>query len=592
MGAFFLYRNDSPPPLQEVGDLFSRKGFSQPAVYRYGNWELWLYEKMLVPVSNALTQDDGMAVMSCGTVVYRGLGYRDSMSHLLNDFRSGHLDQNELLGSFCLIFWNGRALSVLLDRSRTFHVFDNEARTCLSSSFLAVLTASPVRLPINKMALCEKLATGYIVGPDTLIEGIRQVDGAIGATYRQTENGLHFMPVLNRPDFVLHHNGISDSIERQVSALQQHFLAMNALHMESQSELGMSSGYDSRLVLSCSRYLSNPMDLHTHGTHGIHDAEAAIVKRIATNRSLKLKQVLTRKMEDHNAEDIASILDDGLLFYDGRCSHNMGAFSEVYTRAYKSRVMQSNRLGWNGLGGEMYRNYYFTANSSVNLRAWMDCNVYYPFAPEAVANPDLYEAMHRRKMKKLEYRLGTPPSSRIDFLWLRRYYSEVRMPDCDAVNNDANNQLSFFHTPFMDSVLVSEAMSATPYIGCNGNYQAGLIRRIDPGLAAFPTHYGHSLDKIPLRVNLHSWVKCHMPESALLARRRGIGNRNAKISIPLFHAFMARVPVLGLIRDCLGTFLMKGGFDTAMIYYAQRPTTLFVGSFLRAFQHKIKVTNQ
>ena len=588
MGAFLLYKNSATLCVDEARIVFGKKGFSAPAEYGLGPWTLLQYGKMLASSDNHIAGGDGTALHACGTVIYRGLGYRDSLQRLLADFQAGRIDQEQLLGSFCLLFWDGRALSILMDRSRNFHVFSNDARTCMSSSFLAVLSAAPVALPLNRLAVCEKLATGYIVSPDTLVDGIRQVDDAVGATYQAGKDGACFLPVLARPSTTLRRESLADSLARQISRLQAHFRAMDALHVESRGELGMSSGYDSRLVLACAQFLSHPMDLHTHGTQGVHDAEMEVVQQIAARRGLTLSQVSTRRIEDHRAEEIAAILDDGLHFYDGRCSHNMGAFGEVYTRAYKARVLGQHRLGWNGLGGEMYRNYYFTANRSVNLRHWLDRHVYYPFAAEAWGNAEEFEAMHRRKVAKIARRLGTAVPERPGFLWLRRYYSEVRMPDCDAANNDALNQLVFFHTPFMDAALVAEALQATPQIGCGGGYQARLIRALDPGLAAFPTHYGHTLDSIPLSPRLHAWWKCQVPEVVQRCRLRTVLRRRAPRLISEYQALAKNVPVLEEIRAALCSSVLRGRFEDAMIHYAQKPTTLFVGSFLRAFQHKIR----
>jgi hypothetical protein len=587
MGAFFLYRDDSRLDGKGAETVFSRKGFAPPRIHHIGKWVLWHYRKILTVTDNGMTDENGASLYACGTVIYRGLGYRDSLKRILADSRAKKIDQEQLRGSFCLLFVDGKTISILMDRSRTLHVFSNEARTCISSSFLAVLAASPTALPLNRLAVCEKLATGYIVSPDTLIDGIQQVDGEVGETYQPGADGIGFLPVLPRPPVTGHHDGVADSIARQISLLQSHFWAVDALHAESHGELGMSSGYDSRLVLACSKYLSRTMDLHTHATQGIHDEETDIVRQIASARGLALNQVTTRKMEDHRAEDIAAILDDGLYFYDGRCSHNMGAFSEVYTRAYKSRVLGAHRLGWNGLGGEMYRNYYFTAKGSVNLRPWMDWHVYYPFAPEAWGCPEEYEAMHRRKVEKMARRLGPPDREKVDALWLRRYYSEIRMPDCDAANNDALNQLIYFHTPFMDAALVAEAINATAHIGWDGTYQARLIREIDPNLAAFQTHYGHALDRIPLPSRLHAWAKCQMPDSLKRSRLRMLLRRAAPGMVPEFLAFAQTVPILGEIREALCSSVLRGRFEEALIHYAQRPTALFVGSFLCAFDHKI-----
>ena len=65
---------------------------------------------------------------------------------------------------------------MLIDRLNVQHVFFNENHSCVSSSFLAVLVASPHPFRLNRLAAYEKLTTGYIISPDTLVEGIQQVN--------------------------------------------------------------------------------------------------------------------------------------------------------------------------------------------------------------------------------------------------------------------------------------------------------------------------------------------------------------------------------------------------------------------------------
>lgn len=589
MGAFFLYHKNADLCLDEVTLLFEKKGFQEPRHFTLENWNLWLFRKILTRVDNYLFEDENMRVAACGTVVYRGLGYRDSLHRLLADFRAGKIDQEQLLGSFCLIFWDGKRISILMDRSGTFHVFANDAHTCLSSSFLALLSASHMPLPLNRLALCEKLSTGYIVSPDTLVEGIQQVDRAVAATFRSSESGLQFVTMCARPPIELHNNGFKESIERQTSRLQSHFRAMDALHCEASGDLGLSSGYDSRLILACGKYLSKPLELFTHGTQGIHEREADIARQLAALRKQKLNQISTRRIEDLTPCETEDLLTDALYYQDGRCA-NMGAFSEVHTRSYKLNIAGEHHLGWNGLGGEMYRNFYSTANRLVNLRDWMNRNVYYPFARDAWGCQDEYEAMHYHIVDKLSRRLVTTSSANVSFLWLRRYYSEVRMPDCSAIKNDAHNQLSFFHTPFMDATLVAEAMNATSYIGYDGEFQAKMLQLIDPALAKLQTHYGHTLDRIPYWYRCLAFAKCLVSDRVQHQRMR----RKLRLAEPSFlssyYGFANRTRILSDIHTILRDFAFSGRFDDAMIHYAQRPTAIFVGMFLREFQHKLRLT--
>jgi len=589
MGAFFLYNSNKQLDLTSVSETFSRKGFAQPLRRQLGDWVLWLYRKQMVDVDNFFEADDGALILAVGTPVYRGQSYSDTLRFLLSDYQRGVLDQSQLCGSFCVLFWNGRYISALTDRLNTLHVFYDEEKTALSNSFLAMVSGSPYPRALNRLAVCEKLSTGYIMSPDTLVDGIFQADDQCYSKWSAEKDLFVWLPHPTYSVGDLHAHGISESVERQQTVLQGHFKLLDSINSEYHGELGLSDGFDSRLVLACSQFFTSPISAHTHATKGSHDRSKSIVEQIARTQNMSLLEIPTSKIEEHAPESISNIMTDGLYYYDGRCSHNMGAFSETYTAAYRRKVMGQNRFSLNGLGGEVYRNYYQTSQGLVPLDDWMQSKVYYYFASDAVGNSALYNAMHQHKMEKILARIGgTSAGRRVDFLWRRRYYSEVRMPDCDANNNDAHNQLAFFHTPFMDARVVIEGLRATPYIGSTGVYQAALIDRIAPALAALPSHYGYPFSNVPQRDIYLAWLKGHVPDKWLYCRNK-IKNRKLVLTgLPRFLSFLETTPCLKEIRDVLLASHTIRDFNSAMLNYAQRPTTFSVGMFLKSFHHKIR----
>jgi hypothetical protein len=162
------------------------------------------------------------------------------------------------------------------------------------------------------------------------------------------------------------------------------------------------------------------------------------------------------------------------------------------------------------------------------------------------------------------------------------------MPDCDGNNNNAHNQIAFFHTPFFDPFIIYEGINATSFIGCNGSYQARLIKRLDPNLASYFSHYDHSFDIVPPRYTFRCWTKGKIPDALLYLRARAIEKKRNRAFIPRFMSFINSNTVLLEIKNTLCDSVVKGSFEDAMIDYAQRPTTLFVGSFLHVFQNKLK----
>lgn len=589
MGGFLLKRTSLQESAGGERQVFERKGFSSPARFLLGEWELLLYRKILLEEDN-FVQNGTHKLFCCGTLIYFGLGYRDSLNRLLSDFQHREIDQSELIGHFCVFYWNGKSLKILTDRLNTFHVFVNNERSIFSSSFLSLLAASPEPLPLNRMAVCEKLSTGYIVSPDTLVEGISQINDDLADVISHSKEGIEFLPHPSQRSIQFHNKGIGDSLDRQACSLAGHFKNLEALHTEHTGELGLSDGFDSRLLLACTRRFPKAVSLHTHSTKGIHFQSAALVQEIAKSVGLPLKVVETRTLQALENREFDEDVNDGLFYFDARCSHNMGAMSQTYTRKYKREVLGQNRLSFNGLGGEVYRNYYdVRRHSTFELRGWMDLNVYYPLAQEAIGDPDLYEAMHENKLSKISSRLNVEFKDKTDFLGIRRYYSEVRMPDCDAINSDAQNQLSFYHMPFTDPSLVCEGINATPYIGLGGDYQAALIKKLSPKLAKFTSHYGYSFNsRAPLKNRLKSKLREELPAGFLYKRLKHSLFENRNSALESANRLINERSLMRESREALLEFGVIKSLEDALLHYAQRPTTLYLGVFLREFQSKLK----
>ena len=592
MGAFFLFKKNTNLLFDDVAQVFNRKGFSDPDEFELGNWKLWLYRKQLISTPNFHIEEDGYTIFCCGTVIYRGLGYQDTLKRLLTDYRERHLDQDELLGNFILFFWNGKKLTALTDRLNVQHVFFNDNKSCFSSSFLALLMASPYSLPLNHLATYEKLTTGYILSPETLVEGIQQINTRIQESF--TEKNLltfiHHPSVPPSNEFRI--ESFDDSINRQLELLKQYFTRLDRLHCEFGGELGLSSGYDCRLILALSRQLTRPIGLHTHHTLGVHDEEQLLAEKLSEISGNDIISVSTRRMEEQAEDRLDEILRDSLYFFDGRCANSIGAFSETYTNKYRKQTLGQNRLGLNGLGGEIFRNSYFTPQGKFSWPAWMDRNVFYPFSSEIVGSPAICKRLKNNIHNKIVSLLQSRIPDKSDLHTAHTYYGRIRMPECAGNVNNAYNQVSFFLTPFIEYSIIQEALNAISHIGCNGNYQAWMIRHAAPDLAEVRSHYGFSFSRIPMQYILKSKLKSMIPLPLLNHRKRyDLLHKKSSSDSRKFTDFCAQSKTILEIEVALKDFFSQSDWPKAMLHYAQRRSTIFTGSFFREFSAKIRMTN-
>jgi hypothetical protein len=585
MGAFFLFQNGTSFDEQAVRAVFEKKGFGSSREFAAKGATLWLYRKQLVEDDNYHFADPQTAVFATGTIVYRGKPYRESLIALLDDYRQDRLDWDEIIGSFCLIFFVGGRIRLLTDRLNIHHLFIDDRRTRISSSFLAMLASHRERLAINRLALYEKLATGYIVGPDTLVLGIRQVNDAI----QEATQGppFEFLPHPQRSremDFCS--GGFNACVQHQVDVLRDYFRRVGALAAQYGAESGLSAGYDSRLVFALCGLLPVRAAAHTHSNGPHHADEIAIARQLAELKGRELTIVPTRPVEDQDEADRARVLSEILYYFDGRCSDNSGSFSETYTPSYRAGTLGSRQLTFSGLGGEMYRNHYDVASWKVDFEQWMLRHVYYDFFPEMLPSRDLRRELHEAVSAKMASELETDLVGSVEPSTIHRFYSEVNQPQCEGAVLNAHNQVAFFLAPFTEYSVVREAYKAMSCLGLGGRFEAAMIARLDEAVADVATHGGYPLSKEPLQVRLRAAIKTYVPNrvwnwrSRLRHRRLHIGNE----SLAAYRRLADRSPVMREIEEALTDFAPELQVQACVCDSTARGTAIFVGSFLREFR--------
>jgi hypothetical protein len=589
MGAFFLYRRDAELSLEEAHAVFLKKGLGTPQQFELGEWSLLLFRKMLVDAENFVERADGKSVFCCGTVSYRGLGYRDSLERLLSDFLEKRLAQERALGNFCLLLWDGRAISLLTDRQNAQHVFMTDERTCLSSSFLAVLAARRTPSRLNRLALLEKLSSGYIVSPDTLVEGIYQLNDDLLASLAKTL-GIRAIAHPSVPDeSEVHRRGFAESVRCQTDVLSEYFRNIRALASEQSAELGLSSGFDSRLLFALSLSFENPIPLHCHHTVNVHESELVIARALASVGGSTLTVFPTTRLEDQDEEARAQAIADCLYFFDARCIHDMGSFSETYTAAYRKKVLGQNRLSLHGLGGEIYRNTYNAPTGTVRWDDWCELTVFFPFAREACGDERAFRDMRAFRSAKIAKRLGVDLSGVVDTHTQRRYYGRVRMPDNASNVSNAYNQVAFLLTPYIELNLVLEAMKASRYIGAGGAYEAAMIRDIAPEIAAVDSQYGYSFSHVPLKYACRDRLVASLPLRLRHARvRQRLLDPAGNPNVGRQRILLQNSPAVQDIVDVLRVLVPDADWASAFCPGTQEALSLSVGSFAKEFHHKLR----
>lgn len=439
-----------------------------------------------------------------GFLMYKGKYNEEAVSILLEEKNPDWL---KIKGDYFIFYKKGSYNKIILDPLRKFHVFQLKGLEALSSSFLACGHLSPT-LSINKMGVYEKLSLGYNMAPNTLFHEIDRLYDAGKIENTQMVVVDNIIDYTNIKYYTAKDVALNATLEVMNNQIKDYksFFAKGV-------DLGLSDGLDSRLILALltEQKISN-IQLHTHAIEGVHDKEKSTAEIIADKMKLPLKRVKCQRLENTTKEQLEKIIFDNFIYFDGQNSFNMGAFAQNYTKWYKDQVMGDYTISLNGLGGEIFRNYYYTNHGKRNLKEFGKNWLFYRYANDYLPQGKFEEFWNNFK-KTLSDRLKISIPARVDLKMIRRFYSEVNMPDGDAINNNAHNKFYYFITPFIEPEVLVAGYGILPYIGNSTLFEGEMIYRLNQPLATIKTHYGVSgTNRLDWRARLKYFIYATAPE--------------------------------------------------------------------------------
>lgn len=585
MGAFVLFHESRALDTARSRAVFRSKGLSEPSEFSLGATKLLLFPKQMFPVRNWFDSESGCRLFCTGAPIYKGLGYADGMRELLRDWESGNVIREELVGFYCLLFFDGTRVSMATDPSGLYHVFSNVDGMVISNSLQAVLVADGARHTVNRDTLLEQLLTGSIAGPDTLFADIMLLTKEAQRTFKSPVTRFESGELMPDESDRQCTGSLRECVEHQLGVLRGYFTRMRKLTGRSCVSLGLSGGYDSRLLLLLAREAGLPVSAHTYSS-GAHNAEQSVAEELARCTGIQLAPIVVKTWEHLNDEERTANMGDALSYWDGRTNLTMGSFNDVHTKRVRMTAIGSAGLSLNGMGGELYRNPEHLPDDGLDFDQWFRYFVLKPGCAAAIRDKKAMEALSDRLGQKYARLMRVHRFRRLGRHLARSWYRDVWLPYNAGPKLGAENQLSFALMPFADGTVSTQALRATPHIGVGGVFEAAMIRALDPAAARITSNYGHGFDQVPLRTRVSEEVKSRVP----LGLKLRFHTRKVMSAVSTQRPGATPEPPLGVEE---GLRVLKGinlpvNWDVLLSNDVNRDRCYYIAYFLSSFREYLR----
>jgi len=487
MGAFFLYNKDTKISYSEVEDLFTKKGFSEPQSFQIGEYYLKLYKKQLVDINNYY-KDESNYIFVCGSLFYKGLGFNESLKFLLSDFINNCINSQELYGNYVVLFYNGQKKEVVfcIDPAFIKNVYFDITKKIISSDFLAIIEAASETYTLNKMALIENLTTGYLISPDTYANEIQKLDkkniNQLGSGFRGIK--VKNLSPLNNARIV----GFENAIEHANGQLSDYFGFVKNLTDEFGANIGLTGGFDSRLLLMHARKKIKRLIANSFWRpNSIEYINAKELAKAAGIDFISFEEKPFAKPEKQE------MLRKAYYFFDGQIRSQNNWDEEFNLPEYSAQIAANYLVGFHGCGGEQYRNA-DRLIGKMSLRTYIQYEWMFKQCENAFLDRKLQAAVYENIARKIR-RLIDIPANQVGLPELKRIQNEIWNTANRATRVNVLNQQQFYFAPFTEYQIAHSAYKYIPYLGKSLFFQLEMLKRLDHDLSAVKTNYGFTISE-------------------------------------------------------------------------------------------------
>jgi hypothetical protein len=436
------------------------------------------------PSLGVVAMPDGGLIAKAGTFLYGADAGETALQRFYQQFDGTGRALADTAGHFLLVISRGDRIWVLRDRNGAYEAYAAVDGSGVSTSFLALAAELP-RRTINRQAAYEYVFDGVTLGDDTPLAEIRKlgIDEMLvwENGWRSSRSGWPLLAAAQPRDRDAALAGILDAL----TGLVQRAVGV----CSGNARVALSGGYDSRLIVALILRAGFTPDLYVYG--GAESSDVRIAQTIADAEGLPLAHHDKETGVLPPCDAFPAIVAHNHAVGDGYPWG--GIFGSGVEHAARAARHAGGALLLNGGGGEVLRNFFNLLDRPIRAVDLARC-FYSQFDPRACADGFSMRAHLGNIADKIRRLPGfdRDPLSRQQ---AEAVYPHFRCRSWNGRESTINSSFGPWLLPFYDYDITQAALALPVAWKHFGNFEAALIRRAHPRLAAFPTNYGHGFDR-------------------------------------------------------------------------------------------------
>lgn len=435
-----------------------------------------------------LDNDNGDYVRAIGVLFYDGLFGETALKKFYHDFDPDKPNIDDASGHFWLIVKKKGRLFLISDKLGTCKIHYDKQKIIFSNTFICV--AESLEQPVTDVQACFEYAwNGAIFGERTLLEEAATVPAEHVVEVSATPE-VRPLPRVALGETEQWDGDIDRLVDVHIERERRVF-GHYARWFGDDVNLSFSGGYDSRLALALLLDAGITPRIFVNGHKD--DLDCRVAQSVTSGENLPLEMFDNSQRPVIPVEDYAAHLGRNYCVLGGW--NSSGLFSPVSLVEGRAARVAGGVARMNGALGEIYRNFFYLPDHPFSTRdvVWSFYSRYDPTACTGRFDRESYEGALIDVME----RVAGSPSDRQQRRRVELIYPLFRGRYWTARSVETNLRLGSCLYPFMEPAVIKGTCDIPIAWKSFGIFEARMIRRLNPRLAAYSSDYGFSFAEDP-----------------------------------------------------------------------------------------------